>query len=163
MSDDEEIVTRAYIEPHGGDLPVAGGGVFTAYLTERLGEEHPLVTICKSFEDNMVQRDDVLVALAGRHGIYIPPVDYGDKRGFYTSPDGSYVVREFTRRIKELADTCIRLNIPPSTVRQWKSMRPESVAALVRTTGVEVDEDDVDEEFPYYKDRLALQAQLYIA
>lgn len=160
-SDDETIDVTSYIEPHGGDLPVAGGGLFTAYLSDRLGPAHPLVAISQSLEDNMIQRDDVIVAIAARHGIYIPPVDYGDKRGFYSSPDGNYVVREFTRRLKELADSCVNLNIPPETVRAWKTMTPEQVASLVRASGMEVDDEEVDEEYPYYRDRLALNAQLY--
>ena len=129
----------------------------TAKLLAILGSStHPLLFHSRTLEDNLTQRDDVIIAMAERAGLYIPPVQYGSSKSFYTDPDGQYAVREYSKRLIDIAHECKKHTIPEELVASWIVMPPEELATY--TTGI-VDEV-IDDDSPYYKDRLPLMVRV---
>jgi hypothetical protein len=154
----EDSSVQRYVERGGAEVVTIGA--LSTYMITLFGPDYPLVNIAKSFETNSKMRSDVLIAMAGRNGIYIPPQNYGDVRGNYNPIDGQYVIREYSRRLREVADKCASLRIPDYVVTSWLRATPDDVAGLVRTNGISVDSSEIDEENEYYLDRLALYSLL---
>lgn len=117
--------------------------------------DHPLLKHARIFETNLQQRDDVIIAMASRAGIFIPPIDFGDERAFYTDQDGQYVVREYSRRLLDVARDCSRLRIDPEEVRQWILFTSDQVAQVL-SSYPDITDDIIDDDSEYYLGRLPL-------
>lgn len=120
---------------------------------------HPLVHHAILLEQNLILSDDVIIAMAGRAGLYIPPVDYGDVRAFRSDPDGQYAIREYSHRLKDVARECARLHIPAERVQEWILTSPEGVGNAL-SAHPDLDAGVMDEENEYYLDRVPLLLRL---
>lgn len=144
-------------------LPPSGAAMtLYKYVSERLGERHPVSVHTKLIEENITAKDTTLRAMAARLGIWAPPTDYGDARGFYGELDTTTLVREITRRIKEVTDDILKIGVSPERVASFIAMRPEELQAfLLETPGFsELVTEDFDEESDMWQGRLPLMLKL---
>jgi hypothetical protein len=156
-SDDVDVRVVRYTEVVGSDEPNVSPGS----LTERMRQVFPpLVPAAIRFESNLIQRDDVLIAMAARDGIYIPPVDYGDVRGYYNESDGQYVVREYGTRLVDIALRCASAGVSDSELMSWVRATPQEVATSLRELGIIIPPGEIDEENEYYQDRVSYYLRL---
>lgn len=147
---------ESYVEEEVSPTSTPDDGFLTSRISGMLGVEHPLTIIARKFESNSIQRDDVLIAMAARDGINVSPTNFGNVRGYYSFLDGQSVLREYAERIVELAYQCSTQGVPSEEVRSWINASPSDVQSLLRTIGMDIPDDEVDEENEYYADRLAL-------
>lgn len=146
-----------------GVLPATGAAMtLYKYVSERLGEGHPVSVHTKLIEENITAKDTTLRAMAARLGIWAPPTDYGDVRGFYGELDTTTLVRELTRRIKEVTDDILRIGISADRVASFIAMRPEELQLFLLKTPVfsELVNEDFDEETDMWQGRLPLMLKL---
>lgn len=152
---DEGDRIESYVEVDPSPTTKSRDGPLTSRISSMVGASHPLVRISRQFEANSIQRDDVLEAMAARNGIYIPPRNYGVDRGYYTFLDGQSVVREYSQRIVELATQCLERGITGEEVSRWIATTPREVQEAARRLGIDIPDDEADEENEYYADRIA--------
>lgn len=146
---------ESYIEFNPNTTKESREGTLTYRLSSMLGSQHPLVRIARQFEVNSIQRDDVLEAMAARNGIYIPSRNYGVDRAYYTFLDGQSTIREYSQRIVELATQCLERGISGEEVSSWIASTPRQVQFAARSLGIDIPDDEADEENEYYADRIA--------
>ena len=156
LQDDTRVGRYVEVVPvFGSDEANISSGSLTQRVLAILPDGHPLVQSAVRFESNLIQRDDVLIAMAARDGIYIPPVEYGDVRAYYNAGDGQYVVREYSRRLVDVALRCNQQGVTQEEVLYWQRATPQEVAASLRGMGISIPRDEIDEENEYYQDRLS--------